>query len=160
MWIHVGKVLAHLGAKAVADSANLLDAQVLQSLDALHNDGVNSRGSVRVFATRALGDPFHKVKVSLAVQRQRIAVEDVWNQHGVSLGGVVVGQQLAVLPDANDVGDEENALAVASLVGGRRGQVGVNGAVDLDVLAGGFTPGSQLISFDVVSTEFFHNLVL
>lgn len=131
---------AHLGAEAVADSANLLDAQVPESLDALHDNGVNSRGSVRVVATGALGDPFHKVKLALAVQRQRIAVEDVWQQHGVSLSGKVVGQQLAVLPDANDVGDEENALAIANLVGRRSGQVGVNGSVDLDVLAGGLAP--------------------
>lgn len=137
---------AHLGAEAVADSANLLDAQVPESLDALDDNGVNGRGSVRVVAIRALGDPFDKVKVSLAVQRQRITVEDVWQQHGVSLRGKVVGQQLAVLPDTQDVGDEENALAIASLVGGRSGQVGVNGAVDLDVLAGGFAPRSQLIS--------------
>lgn len=134
---------AHLGAEAVADSANLRDAQVPESLDALDDNGVNGRGSVRVVATRALGDPFDKVKVALAVQRQRIAVEDVRQQHGVSLRGKVVGQQLAVLPDANDVGDEENALAIAGLVGRRRGQVGVDGAVDLDVLAGGFAPGDN-----------------
>lgn len=59
---------AHLGAKAVADSANLLDAQVAESLDALHNDGVDGRGRVRVLAIRALGDPFDKVKVTRAVQ--------------------------------------------------------------------------------------------
>lgn len=135
---------AHLGTKAVPNSANLLDAQVPQSLDALDNNRVNSRRRVRVVATRALGNPLDEVKVALAVQRQRIAVEDVRHQHGVALGGEVVGQQLAVLPDANDIGDEENALAVAGLVGGRRGQVGVNGAVDLDVLAGGFAPGPMI----------------
>lgn len=136
-------ISAHLGTEAVADGANLLDAQVPESLDALDDDGVNGRGSVRVVATGALGDPFDKVKVALAVQRQRIAVEDVRQQHGVALGGIVVGQQLAVLPDANDVGDEEDALAIADLVGRRRGQVGVDGAVDLDVLAGGFAPGDD-----------------
>lgn len=136
-------ISAHLGAEAVADSANLLDAQVPESLDALHDNGVNSRGSVRVVATGALGDPFDKVKVALAVQRQRIAVENVRQQHGVALSSKVVGQQLAVLPDANDVGDEENALAIANLVGRRSGQVGVNRAVDLDVLAGGLAPGDN-----------------
>jgi hypothetical protein len=131
---------AYLGTEAVANSTNLLDAQIPEILDALHNNGVNSRGSVRVVAGWALGDPFEKVKVALAVQRQRVAVEDVWQQHGVALSGKVVGQQLAVLPDANDVGDEENGLAIAGLVGGRSGEVGVDGAVDLDVLAGGFAP--------------------
>lgn len=134
---------AHLGTEAVADGANLLDAQVPESLDALHDDGVNGRGSVRVVATGALGEPFDEIKVALAVQRQRIAVEDVRQQHSVALRGKVVGQQLAVLPDANDVGDEEDALAIADLVGRRRGQVGVDSAVDLDVLAGGFAPGGN-----------------
>ena len=95
---------------------------------------------MRVVTGRALGDPAHEVKVVGPVQLQSIAVEDVRQQDGVALGGKVVGQQLAVLPDANDIRDEEDALALASLVGGRSGQVGVNVALDFDVLALGLTP--------------------
>jgi hypothetical protein len=135
---------AYLCAKAVANGTNLLDAQITQRLDALDDDGVNGLGGVRVVASRSLGHPGPKVKVARPVQAEGVAVEDVGHQDGVALGGKIVGQQLAVLPDANDIGDEEDALALASLVGGGSGQVGVNVAVDLDVLALGLTPRERV----------------
>lgn len=95
---------------------------------------------MRVVAGRALGHPGPKVKVAGPVKAEGVAVEDVGHQDGVALGGEVVGQQLAVLPDADDVGQEEDALALASLVGGGSGQVGVDVAVDFGDFAFGLTP--------------------
>lgn len=133
-------LVAYLCAEAVANGSDSLDAQILERLDGIEDDGVDGRGSVRVVTSRALGDPGRKVKVASSVQLEGIAVEDVWEQDSVALSGKVVGQQLAVLPDANDIGNEEDALAITSLARRRGGQVGVNVAFDLDVLAGSLTP--------------------
>lgn len=57
-----------LCAEAVANGSDSLDAQILERLDGIDNDGVDGRGSVRVVASRALGDPGRKVKVASPVQ--------------------------------------------------------------------------------------------
>lgn len=131
---------AYLCAEAIANGSEFLDAQILERLDGSEDDGVDVRGSVRVVTSRALGQPRIKVKVASSVQLKGIAVEEIWEEDGVALSSKVVGQQLAVLPDAKDIGNEEDTLAIASLVRRGCGQIGVNVAFELDVLASSLTP--------------------
>lgn len=132
---------AYLGTEAVAKSTELLDAVLLlQSLDSVDDDGVDGLLGMRVVARGALGHPGHKVKVAGSVERDWVAIEGVDDQGEVAVGGELVGHQLAVLPDANDVGDVEQADALVLLVGGRSGKVAVVLPGDLDVLAGRGTP--------------------
>lgn len=96
---------------------------------------------MRVVAAGALVEPLEDVEALGAVELDGVAVEEVGNERGVALGGKVVGHELAVLPDADDVGDVEQAVALLGLVDGRRGEVGVDAVGDLDILAGGLAPG-------------------
>jgi len=133
---------SHLGTEAVAQAAELLDAVVvLERLDGGQDDGVDVFLGVGVVAGSALGQPAHKVKaVTDGVEGEGVAVEDVDDEGDVAVGGELIGHQLAVLPDANDIGDVEQADALVLLVGGRGGQVAVPLAGDLDGLAGGGAP--------------------
>lgn len=61
-----------------------------------------------VLSIRSLRQPSHKIKVLRSVQAQGIAIEQVRNQGIVSVRSILISHQLAVLPDANDVGEEED----------------------------------------------------
>lgn len=91
---------------------------------------------MRVLAVGSLRQPLHKVKVVGAVEREGVAVEDVNDQGIVAVGGELVGHQLAVLPDANDVWNVQQSGAVMLLVALGLGDVGIVLA-DLDDGAGG-----------------------
>jgi hypothetical protein len=93
----------HLGSEAVRHSANLLVAQRLQRGDARDNDGVDGLGRMRVVPTGADGNPVHQVKARRPVEIQLIPVEEINHSGRVSLGGEAVGEQLAVVPDAEDI---------------------------------------------------------
>lgn len=138
----------HLGAEAVADSTDLGDAQITQRLDTLEDNGVHSLGIV-------LAQPGREVEAVGTVQRQGVAVEEIRDEGHVALGGEVVGHELAVLPDADHVGDVEDAAALLGLALGRRGQVGVDGVVgDLDVLALGLAPEWSAVSNELLDTSY------
>lgn len=98
-----------------------------------------------VVASAALGQPRHEVKVAGRVEGDRVAIEDVNDQCQVAVGSELVGDQLAVLPDADDVGDEQDAGILVCLVGLGSGQVG-GVLADLDVLTGGCASASSIIS--------------
>ena len=98
---------------------------------------------MRVVASGAFGHPSHKIKVFGPVEGNRVAVEDVNDESQVAVGGQLVSHELAVLPDANDVGDVEQTDAIVGLVEGRRGEVTVILASNFDDLAFGSAPGSN-----------------
>lgn len=81
---------------------------------------------MRVLAVRAVVEPGKKVKTRPAVaQREGVAVEGVEQQGQVAVGGKLVSDELAVLPDADDVGKQEDSNALVSLVLGRGSEIGV-----------------------------------
>lgn len=59
-------------------------------------------------------DPFHNVKVPWAVERDRIAVEEVGHEHKVAVGGELVGDELGVDEAVADhVGDTSVSVSIA-----------------------------------------------
>lgn len=126
-----------LGTEAVAQGADLGEALVLEVLEGELDDGVDGLLGVGVLAVRAASEPLHEVEVGGAVEREGVAVEDVDDEGVVAVGGEVVGHQLAVLPDADDVWDVQQRHAVVLLALGL-GDVGVVLA-DLGLGAGGLT---------------------
>lgn len=137
----------HLGAEAVADSTNVLDAHVADGLDGLDDDGVNSLLGVRVVAAAAVRDPLAQLEALGAVERDGVAVEEVDDDGQVAALGKGVGHELAVLPDANDVGQVQDADVLAGRLVGRRGDVGLDGVVNFDDFALGLAPVCMLASF-------------
>lgn len=131
-----GEGQTNLGTKAVAQRTNLCETLLLQVLKSLLDNGVDSLLGVGVLAVTALAEPLHDVEAVGAVQRQWVAVEDVDNEGVVAVGGEVVGHQLGVLPDANDIGNVQQSGAIVLLAGCGLGHVGLIGA-DLDGLASG-----------------------
>lgn len=127
-----------LCAEAVAEGADLCRAVLLlESLDAGDDDGVDLGGCVRLLVVGAIEDPVDDI----LSRCELVAVEDVGDDGGVAVGGELVGDQLRVRVDAPDVRDEDQAGAGVGLVGGRLGDVGLDGAVgDLDELSGGSAP--------------------
>lgn len=138
--IHKGErtgLETYLGTKAVPDSTKLLCALlVLEVLDGLQDDGVNGILSVRVLAVAALGEPLHEVDVAQAVGSELVAIEQVHQQRRVAVGSVLVGHELGVLPDAEDIREVKEGR-VGVLVGAAGdSEVGVD-VTDLDGLARG-----------------------
>lgn len=137
----------NLGTEAVTESTDLGEALLLEVLEGELDNGVDGLLGVGVLAVRTFGQPLHEIEVFGTVQGERVAVEDVRNDGVVAVGGVLVGHQLAVLPDADDVGDVQQSDAVVLLALGL-GNVGVILA-NLDGLASrlasvGRYPGQQL----------------
>lgn len=142
---------AYLGAEAVSQSTNLGGTVLLlQGLDGGLDDGIDGLLGMGVVSIAALGHPAHEVEVVGAVKRERVAVEDVENQGEVALGGQLVGHELGVLPDADDVGEEKEGLS--GLLGASRlGDVGIPLVGDLGHGAGRLAPGrSKLVLVTVV----------
>lgn len=108
---------------------------VLQVLDGVNDNRVDLLLGVRVLAVAALSEPLEDVEALGARQGQLVAVKEVDNQGGVAIGSELVGEQLAVVPDAKDVGDKENTGVLVSLVGGGLGKVALVFASDGDLLA-------------------------
>ena len=140
MWLEDWRT--HLGSEAVRHGADPLITQRLQRRDALDNDGVDGLGRMRVRPTGADGDPVHQVKAWRPVEIQLVPVEEVNHSGRVSLGGEAVGEKLAVVPDAEDVGDVQDGSVFLVLPLGL-------GEVDVCLSIGGLgeiarrvTPGS------------------
>ncbi len=130
--------MTYLGPEAVSYSTNLCDSVLLlQCLDAVHHDRVNSSLGMRVLAVGALLEPLHEIEFLRAVEGDGIAIEHVEEQGQIAIGGKLIGDELAVLPNANDVRDEQDADALVRLVGGRGCEVRVVLVGDADQLAGG-----------------------
>ena len=130
--------MTYLGPEAVSYSTNLCDSVLLlQCLDAVHHDRVNGSLGMRVLAVGTLLEPLHEVESLRAVEGDGIAVEHVEEQSQITIGGKLIGDELAVLPNANDVRDEQDTDALVRLVGGRGCEVRVVLVGDADQLAGG-----------------------
>ena len=131
------RCLTYLGSEAVAQATDLLGAVfLLELLQGILDDGIDKFRGVRVLSIGALGEPLHEIEVLVSVERQRVAVEDVDDEGRVALLGQLVGHQLAVLPDANDIRDVEECDILVLLVGWWRGKIAGVLSSDLDVLAG------------------------
>lgn len=76
--------------KAVSDSSNLLVALFLEVFDRLCNDGIHSFPSMRVISITSLGQPFHDVEACGSVERNGVAVEQIWDQGEVSIGSKLI----------------------------------------------------------------------
>lgn len=113
---------------------------LLKVLDGVDDDGVDVLLVVWVLAVAALLEPLHDVEAGGHGKRQLVAIEEIDNQSGVAVGGELVGEELAVLPDTKDVGNEEDAGVLVSLVGGSLSQVALILAADGDLLALRGTP--------------------
>lgn len=86
-----------------------------------------------VIAVSALIDPFHDVlRCGIG---EPVAVQDIDDDCVIAIGGELVGHELGVLPDAENIGDVEQGGTIVLLALGL-GHVGVVLA-DLDGLAGG-----------------------
>lgn len=89
----------------------------------------------------ALLNPGENIEILGLVQRNWVAVEYIENDCCVTLCGVKVGHELAVFPDANDIGDIEQTTVLLRLVSGRRSDVGICLAIlQLDELPTRLTP--------------------
>jgi hypothetical protein len=131
----------HLGTEAVSSSSNLAESQTLERLNALDDNGVDLLGRVRVIAGAALSKPAHEVEIGRSGIGTLVAVEQVGDQASVAFLGELVGEELAVVPDTENVGDVEDA-DVLRLVCGGSCEVGGDGVVgDLDHFTLRFAPG-------------------
>lgn len=136
MYRDYGRTSTYLGAKAVAQSTQLLDAALLlQSLDGLKDDGIDIFRGVRVVPIATLGEPGHEVKAIGPVELKCVAIEDVDYQSQIAAVGELVGHEVRVLPETDDIGDVEKADILVRLALRRGGYVGIILSGDLDVLA-------------------------
>ena len=109
-----------LGAEAVADSTDLLDAESLTHvLDGLLDDGVDVGGLV-------VGQPGGQIGLAglHGGDGDLVALEQVGDDSQVAIGGELVGEELGVGENAEDVGQEEDGLVGALVLG--VGDVGVD----------------------------------
>jgi hypothetical protein len=109
-----------LSAEAVADSSDLLDAEGLAHvLDGLLDDRVHIGGLV-------LGQPGWQVSLAglHGLDGDLVALEQIRDDGQVAIVGELVGEKLGVGEDAEDVGQEEDSLLGALVLG--IGDVGVD----------------------------------
>lgn len=102
-----------LGTEAVADSTDLLDTESLaQVLDGLVDDGLDIVGLV-------LGQPGGQVGLTRlhGLEGDLVTLEQVGDDGQVAIVGELVGKQLGVGVDAEDVGQEEDGLFGALVLG-------------------------------------------
>lgn len=129
------------GSEAVPDSPDLLDALLaLQPVDAQDDNLVNDFRGVRIVTRCALCHPFLEVKSRRTVERQGIAIIDVYKQAQVPLSCEVVRYQLAVLVDPDDVREVKNRGVLVGLGRFRCGYVSCEPS-ELEVLTGGLASG-------------------
>lgn len=96
-----------LGTEAVAYGSKFLDLMLLLEVcDGCFDDGVNGFRGVGVVAVAALGQPGNEVEAIGPVQGERVALEGVDDESQVTSFGELVSYQLAVLPDADDIGNK------------------------------------------------------
>ncbi len=139
--------MTYLGPEAVPYSTNLGGPiLLLQCLNAVQHDRVNGSLGVRVLAVGPLLEPLHEVESLRAVEGDGIAIEYVEEQGQIAVGGELVRNELAVLPDADDVRDQQDADALVRLVGGRGCEIRVVLVGDADQAAGGRATEETLLA--------------
>lgn len=109
-----------LATEAVTDGSDLLHAQVLAHvLDGLFDDRIHVAGLV-------LGEPRGEVDLARVhvANGDLVTLEQIGDNGQEAIVGELVGQELGVGEDAEDVGQEENGLVGALVLGVR--DVGVD----------------------------------
>lgn len=100
------KSFTHLATEAVPDTSNALDTEVLADvLDGSLNNGVNNGRLV-------VGDPRGQVGLSrLHIgELDGVAAEEVRDHGEVAIVGELVGEELGVDVDSEDVAENDNGL--------------------------------------------------
>lgn len=104
---------AYLGTKAVPYGTELGESLLLEVLQTLLHDGVDSLLGVGVVAVGALREPLHDILWRGV--GEAVAVEDIDDHGVVAVGGELVRHELGVLPDAEDVLDVEQRDTIVLL---------------------------------------------
>lgn len=99
-----------LGAEAVPDRCDAVVSLRVEVGNGGGDDWVDELGGVWVLAIAAPSQPGHKVEVGWTIQLEGVAVEGVWHEGVVAVCGELVRHQLAVLPNANNVWQEQDSL--------------------------------------------------
>jgi hypothetical protein len=131
--------------KAIPNTANLLETLLLQPRKTLLHNRIHRLRRMRVISPGTLRHPSHEIKAFMAIQAQRITIEQIRNQSVVSISGVLVGHQLRVLPDADHVREKEDRSILVDCLACRLGDVGVD-AADFNAFAGWLASGSWSIT--------------
>jgi len=124
--------------KAVSNTSNLLESLLLQIVETLLDDRVDSFESMGVLSINTFLQQFHDLESLRSVERNWVSIEQIRKDGIVSIGGVLIGHQLAVCPDTNHIGEEQNSGIFVYCAAGGLGDVGFDVA-DLDGLSGGLT---------------------
>jgi hypothetical protein len=105
--------------KAVSNTTNLLEALLLQVIETLLDNRVDSFESMRILPIRALSQPFHNVKALRSVEGNWVAVKEIGDNGVIAIGSELVCHQLAVLPDTDYIWEvEDGGILVDSLASG------------------------------------------
>jgi len=121
--------------KTIPNASNLLESLLFQPRDSLLNNRIDRLSRMRIIAPGAFRQPTHEIKALMTIQAHRITVKKVRNQGVVSIGSVLVGHQLRVLPDADHIRQEEDRGVFVDGLSRRLRDVGID-AADFDTFAG------------------------
>lgn len=119
--LQIRTISTYLTAEAVANSADLLNAESLTGiLNSRLNDGLNVGGLV-------VGKPCTQISLARlhVAETDLVALEKIRDDSQVTIVGELVGEELGVDVDAEDIGQEDNGL-LGGLVILRVGDVGVD----------------------------------
>ena len=120
--------------EAIPHTPNLLKALLLRPRNCLLNNRVHILKCMRIIAARALLQPLHEVKARRSIKLQLITVKEIRDDGVVPVCCELVGHQLGVLPDPNNVGEVDDCGVFVDGLAFRFGDVGFDNA-DFDALA-------------------------
>lgn len=69
---------------------------------------------MRVVARRSSLEPRKEVEIVRAIKSQRISIENINYQSCVAIACILVGNQLAILPDTDDIGEKKKGDTLMS----------------------------------------------
>jgi hypothetical protein len=126
--------------EAIPHTSDLLNALLLsQILNHTLNDWVDMLERMRILPITALRQPLHNIKVRRSVNLQCIAIEDIRYNCVVAIGSKLISHQLAVLPDADNIGKKEDCGVFVDVVSCGFGDVGFD-VSQLDRFSSGISP--------------------
>lgn len=107
-----------LGAKAIPDSADVLNGQLrLHIPQGFSHNWVDFLGGVTTCLVATVLYPVWQVDFLEGVHLNGVAIEQVDDEGGVAACRELVSEELAVVPNAKDVGYVEYAGILASVLG-------------------------------------------
>lgn len=105
----------NLSAEAISSGSNGRGTfHLFQIFDCRLDDGIDSIAGMRVVARGSSLKPRKEVEIVRTIESQGISIEDVNDQSCVAVTGVLVGNQLAILPDTDDIGEKKKGDIVVS----------------------------------------------